>query len=57
MDDFGRPKGRYPEILVLISLLEVCQEGGFKNGGIWRMSRVPDHRLDIIILDVMNDVV
>ena len=28
MDDLGRPQGRYPEIFMLIALLEVCQEGG-----------------------------
>ena len=27
------PQGRYPENFVLISLLEVCQEGGVKKGG------------------------
>ena len=33
MDDLVRPQGRYPEIFMMISLLEVCQEGGIKNGG------------------------
>ena len=28
MDDLGRLQGRYPENFVLISQLEVCQEGG-----------------------------
>ena len=28
MDDLGRPHGRYLEIFMLISLLEVCQEIG-----------------------------
>ena len=45
MDDIGRPQGRYPEIFVLISLQEVCQEGGIQNGGTWRTLMVPDHRL------------
>ena len=45
MDDLGRPQGRYHEIFMLISLLEVCQEGGIKNGGTWRMLRVPDQTL------------
>ena len=26
------PKGRYPEYFILISLLEVCQEGVVKKG-------------------------
>ena len=30
------PQGRYPENFVLISQLEVCQEGGVKKGGTWR---------------------
>ena len=37
-------QGRYPENFVLISLLEVCQEGGVKKGGTWRTLRVPDWR-------------
>ena len=38
------PQGRYPENFVLISQLEVCQEGGVKKGGTWRTLRVPDQR-------------
>ena len=34
--------GRYPENFVLISLLEVCQEGGVKKGGTWRTLGIPD---------------
>ena len=45
MDDHILAPGRYPESFVLISLLEVCQEGGVKKGGTWRMLRVPDRRL------------
>ena len=45
MDDFVLPKGKYPESFVLISLLEVCQEGGVLPGGTWRTLRVPDRRL------------
>ena len=45
MDDLGKPQKRYPEIFVLISLMEVCQEGGIKNGGTLRTLRVPDRRL------------
>ena len=44
MNDVLLPLGRYPENSVLISLLEVCQEGGFKKGGTWRKLRVPDQR-------------
>ena len=31
MDDLVRPQGRYPEIFMMIYLLEVCQEGGIYN--------------------------
>ena len=44
MDDLGRLQGRYPEIFMLISLLEVCQEGGIKKRATWRTVRVPDQR-------------
>ena len=36
MNDVLLPQGRYPENFVLISQLEVCQEGGVKKGGTWR---------------------
>ena len=36
MNDVYLPQGRYPENFVLISLFEVCQEGGVKKGGTWR---------------------
>ena len=45
MNDVFLPQGRYPENFVLISQLEVCQEGGVKKGGTWRTLRVPDGRL------------
>ena len=45
MDDLGKLEGRYPENFVLISQLEVCQEGGLKKGGTWRTLGVPDGRL------------
>ena len=32
MNDFFAPQERYPENCVLISLLEVCQEGGQEGG-------------------------
>ena len=38
------PLGRYPENFVLISQLEVCQEGVVKKGGTWRPLWVPDQR-------------
>ena len=38
---------------MLISLLELCQEGVVKNGGTWMTLRVPDQRLGG--LDVMDD--
>ena len=36
INDVLVPKGTYPENFVLISQLEVCQEGGVKKGGTWR---------------------
>ena len=44
MNDVFLPQGRYPENFVLISQLEVCQEGGVKKGGTWRTLGVPDLR-------------
>ena len=44
MDDLDRIQGRYPENFVLISQLEVCQEGGVKKGGTWGTLGVPDRR-------------
>ena len=32
MNDVFSPQGRYPESFVLISQLEVCQEGGQEGG-------------------------
>ena len=42
MNDVLLPSGKYPENLVLISQLEVCQEWGVKKGGTWRIFRVLD---------------
>ena len=42
MDVLGRTQGSYPEIFVLISLLEVCQEWGVLYVSTWRMLRVSD---------------
>ena len=44
MNDVLLPKGTYPDNLVLISQLEVCQECGVKKGGSWRTLRVSDWR-------------
>ena len=44
MNDVFLPQGRYPENFMLISQLEVCQEGGVKKEGTWRMLRVPEQR-------------
>ena len=44
MNDVLLPQGRYLENFVLISQLEVCQEGGVKKGGTWRILGVPDQR-------------
>ena len=44
MNDDVLPQGRYPENFVLISQLEVCQEGEVKKGGTWRTLMVPDQR-------------
>ena len=44
MNDVYLPIRRYPENLVLISQLEVCQEGGVKKRGTWRTVRVPNRR-------------
>ena len=45
VDDLTLPQRRYPESLVLMSLLEVYQEFGVKKGSTWRMLRVPDQRI------------
>ena len=45
MNDLLLPQRRYPENFVLISQLEVSQEGGVKNRGTWRTLRVLDSRL------------
>ena len=44
MNDVFLYQGRYPEICVLISQIEVRQEGWVKKGGTWRTFRVPDQR-------------
>ena len=44
MNDVFLPQGRYPENFVLISQLEVCQEGGVKKGALGGGWGVPDRR-------------
>ena len=44
MNDVFSSHGIFTENFVLISQLEVCQEGRVKEGGTWRMLRVPDRR-------------
>ena len=44
INDVFLPQGRYPENFVMISLLEVCQEEGFKTGSTWRTLGGPDQR-------------
>ena len=44
MDDLGTIQGRYSENIMLISQLELCQEGGVKKGVIWRILSVPDKK-------------
>ena len=44
MNDVFLPKQRYPENFVLISLLEVCQEGGSRRGVLGGRWGVPDRR-------------
>ena len=53
MDDLGKLQGRYPENTVLISQLEVCQEGGVL-GGHWGF--LTGDMEDRVIPDVMNGV-
>ena len=57
MNDVFLPKGRYPENFVLISQLEVCQEGGVKKGVLGgRLGFLTRDMENMVISDVMNDV-
>ena len=57
MDDLGRLQGRYPEIFMLISLLEVGQEGGSRRGVLGeRCGLLTRDMEDIVVPDVMTDV-
>ena len=56
ISDVLLPQGRYPENFVLISQLEVCQEGGSRRevlGGRWRF--LTGDMEDMVIPDIMND--
>ena len=48
------PSGRYPESFMLISLLEMCQEGGSRQGLIGGF--LTGDMEDRVILDVRHDV-
>ena len=53
MNDVLLPQGRYSENFVLISQLELCQEGGVLGGRGWFLTGDMDDR---VIPDLMNDV-
>ena len=51
------PQGRYPENFVLISLLEVCQEGGSRRGVLGGHGGFLTRDLeDRVILDDMDGI-
>ena len=56
-DVFFLPQGRYSENFVLISQLEVCQEGGSRRGVLGGccgfLTRDTEH---IVVPDIMNNV-
>ena len=57
MNDVFLPQGRYPENVVLISQLEVCQEEGSRRGvfgGHWGF--LSGDMEDWVILDDMDDL-
>ena len=57
MNDVFLPQGRYPENFVLISQLEVCQEGGSRRGVLGgRWGFLTGDMEDRVIPDVTNDV-
>ena len=58
MNDVFLPHGRYPENFVLISLLEVCQEGGGSRRGVLggRWGFLTRDMEDRVIPDIMNHV-
>ena len=59
MDNLCTPKGRYPEVFMLISLFEVCQEGGGSRRRYLEdfCGFLTKDMEDRVIPDVMNDVV
>ena len=57
MNDVFLPLGRYPENFVLISQLEVCQEGGSRMGVLGgRRGFLTRDMEDMVIPDIMNVV-
>ena len=57
MNDIFIPQGRYPENFVLISLLEVCQEGGSRRGVLGgRWGFLTGDLEDRVIHDNMDDL-
>ena len=58
MNDVFLPKGRYPENFVLISQLEVCQEGGGQERGYFEDigGFLTGNMEDRVIPDAMNHV-
>ena len=57
MNDVLLPQERYPENFVLISQLEVCQDGGLRRGVLRGHSGLLMEDMDDrVIPDVMNDV-
>ena len=57
MNNVFLPQGRYPENFVLISQLEVCQEGGSRRGVLGgRWGFLTGDMEDRVILDNMDDL-
>ena len=57
MNDVFLAQGRYPEIFLLISQLEVCQEGRVKKGVlVGRCGFLTRDMKDMVVPDIMNDV-
>ena len=57
MNDVFLPQGRYPDNFVLISQLEVCQEGGSRRGYLEDIGGfLTGDMEDRVISDVMNHV-
>ena len=47
MNDVLVTRGTYPENCVIISQMEVCQDGRVKKGCTWRTLRNPDQRHEV----------